>query len=138
MFYSILYPNVRCTTPERIEINGTLARSEPNPSRHLDAQSQQWKHQESLWNLFRFNNKDTWTTSMMSFWCLCCYLWTDFTYCSGVSHCWLWACKCRLGWNKWLLNYIKCSMVTKAMCQLNFYSFSKFYINPLSANPTKR
>ena len=32
----------------------------------------------------KVNNEDTRTT-MASFWCLYCYLWTDFTPCSGVS-----------------------------------------------------
>ena len=34
---------------------------------------------------YRVNNKNTRTTSMTSFWCLDCYLKTDFTHCSGVS-----------------------------------------------------
>ena len=43
------------------------------------------EHQNNVWNLFTVNNKDTGRTSMASFWCLNCYLWTDFTHCSGVS-----------------------------------------------------
>ena len=35
--------------------------------------------------MFRVNNKDTRTTSLASFWCLCCLLWTYFTPCSSVS-----------------------------------------------------
>ena len=35
--------------------------------------------------MFKVNNKDTRTTSMTSFWCLYCYLWTYFTSCSSVS-----------------------------------------------------
>ena len=41
-------------------------------SRHLLVQSQQWKHQNNMWNLFKVNNKDTKTTSVTSFWCLYC------------------------------------------------------------------
>ena len=33
----------------------------------------------------KWTNKDTRTTSMTSFWCLYCWLWTDFTHYSGVS-----------------------------------------------------
>ena len=43
------------------------------------------KHHNNKWNLFQVNNKETRTTLMMSFWYLCCYLWTDFTHCSAVS-----------------------------------------------------
>ena len=34
---------------------------------------------------FNFNNKDTRTAPMTSFWCLYCYLGTDFILCSAVS-----------------------------------------------------
>ena len=46
-----------------------------------------WKHQNNVWSLFKFNNKDTTTTSpsMTSVWCLYCYIWTDSTHWSGVS-----------------------------------------------------
>ena len=54
-------------------------------SRHLLIQSQLWKHQKNVWNMFKVNNKDTRTTSLKSFWCLYCQLWTNFTHCSGVS-----------------------------------------------------
>ena len=47
-------------------------------SRYLLVESQQWKHQNNVWNPFKFNskenrttfNKDTRTTLMASFWCL--------------------------------------------------------------------
>ena len=43
------------------------------PSWHLLVQIQQWtKYQSNVWNLFKFNNKDTRTMSMMLFWCLYC------------------------------------------------------------------
>ena len=38
------------------------------PNRYLLVQSQQWKHQNNLWILFKVNNKDTKITSMTSFW----------------------------------------------------------------------
>ena len=52
-------------------------------SQYILFQSQQWKHLNKLWNLFKFNNKDTRTKS---FWCLHCQLWTYFTHFSGVSN----------------------------------------------------
>ena len=42
------------------------------PSRHLLVQSQQWKHQNNVWNRFKVNIKDTRMTSMTSFRCLYC------------------------------------------------------------------
>ena len=38
-----------------------------------------------MWNLFKVNNKHARITSMTSFWCLYCWLWTDSTHCSAVS-----------------------------------------------------
>ena len=44
-----------------------------NISRYSPVQSQQWKHQINVWNImFKVNNKNTRTTSVMSFWCLSC------------------------------------------------------------------
>ena len=60
----------------------TLQEGWPRTSWHLLVQSQHWKHQNNVWNLYKVNNKDTRATSMMSFWCLYCLLWTDFTYSS--------------------------------------------------------
>lgn len=34
--------------------------------------------------MFRLNNKDSRTTSLTSFWCFYCHIWTDLTYCSGL------------------------------------------------------
>ena len=42
------------------------------------------KKQSNVWNLFKVNNKDTRTISML-FWCLYYYFKTNFTHCSGVS-----------------------------------------------------
>ena len=42
--------------------------------------------QEQYGNMFKVNNKDARTTSMTSFLCLYCYLWTYFTRCFGVSY----------------------------------------------------
>ena len=36
-------------------------------------------------NMFKVNIKDTRTKTMVSFWCLYCYLWTYFTPCSCIS-----------------------------------------------------
>ena len=36
------------------------------PSRHLLVQSQQWKHQSNVWNMFKVNNKDTRRSSLTS------------------------------------------------------------------------
>ena len=66
-----------------------------------------WKHQSNVWNLFKVSNKDTKTTLMDRFYenswrlsavhyfckkassaqfcCLCCQLWTNFTYGSHFS-----------------------------------------------------
>ena len=50
----------------------------------LLVESQQLKHQDNIWNLFRFNNKDTRTTSMTSFWCLDCWFGTYIAHIAGV------------------------------------------------------
>ena len=55
------------------------------PTWHLLAQSQQCKHQDNVWNLFKINNKVTRMTLMTLLWCLYCQLLTDFTHCSTVS-----------------------------------------------------
>ena len=39
---------------------------------YLFVQSQQWKHQNNMRNLFKVNRKDTRTTSLTLFWCLYC------------------------------------------------------------------
>ena len=52
---------------------GRLEKSHPKSYhilRHLLVQSQQWKHQNNVWNLFKVNSKDTRTTSLTSFWWL--------------------------------------------------------------------
>ena len=51
----------------------------------LLVQSQQWKHQKNMWDLFQGNKKDLRTTSLMLFWCLYCSLWTDSTHCFAIS-----------------------------------------------------
>ena len=55
------------------------------PSQQLLVQSQQWKHQNNVWNLFKINNDDTRTTSITSFWGLYCYPKAVFTHRSSVS-----------------------------------------------------
>ena len=54
---------------------------EPNAQPVLLVQSQQSKHQNNAWNLFKVNNKDTNTMSMTLFQCFCYQLW---------FHCLLW------------------------------------------------
>ena len=62
----------------------------PYPSRHLLVQSQQWKHQNNVWNLTKVNNKDTDVNDVVLvsllltlyklytlFWCFHCWLWTS-------------------------------------------------------------
>ena len=56
-------------------------------SGHLLVQSQQWKHRNKVWNLFKVNNNDIRTKSVTSFSWFYCYFWTDFTYWSCVSIC---------------------------------------------------
>ena len=53
-------------------------------SQHLRAQSHQWKHQLSVWNLLKVNNKDTRLMSLTSFWCPHCQLQTHLISCSSV------------------------------------------------------
>ena len=53
-------------------------------SQYLLVHSQQTRYQNNVWDLFKVYNKHSRTTSI-SFWCLYCYLWTNFTYCSGIS-----------------------------------------------------
>ena len=67
------------------------------PGLYLLVQSQRWKHQSNVWNLIKFNNKDTRTTSVRSFWCLSCSLQIYFTHCSGVYFFFFWIRKCLLG-----------------------------------------
>ena len=39
---------------------------------------------EKAWDMFKANNKNTRTTSLTSFWCCYCELWTYFTHFSSV------------------------------------------------------
>ena len=63
------------------------------PSRHLLVQSQQWKPQNNMGNLFKVNNKDTRTTSIRIL--LTCNRFHSF-FCYFLN--WLWTNKYRLGW----------------------------------------
>ena len=49
-----------------------------NSNWQLFVQNQWWK-QKNVWDLFKINNKDTRTTSLMSFYCLSCHPGTDFS-----------------------------------------------------------
>ena len=44
-----------------------------------------WWEKVILFNFALVNNKDTKATSVMSFWFLYCYRWTDFKHCCSVS-----------------------------------------------------
>ena len=50
-------------------------------NQHLPVQIQQWKHQNSMWNLFRFKNISI-RRLFPSFRCLYCWLWLRFMHCS--------------------------------------------------------
>ena len=50
-----------------------------NSNWQLLVQNQWWKHQKNVWDLFKINNKDTRTTSLMSFFCFCCHSGTDLS-----------------------------------------------------------
>ena len=79
----------------RISIARYLSPSFPTPlnnaqkvfwrNRYLLVRSQQWKHQYKVWNLFKFNNKVTRTTSLPLLLSPYCYIWTYFTNCTGFS-----------------------------------------------------
>ena len=51
----------------------------------LLVQSQQWKPQNNVWNLYKVTIKSTRTTSLTLLWFFYDQLWTGFTNCSGVS-----------------------------------------------------
>ena len=53
-----------------------------NPAGICFFQSQQWKHQNNVWNLLKFNNTDT---KIISFWYHYCYLRINSSHCSGFS-----------------------------------------------------
>ena len=55
-----------------------------HPNCYLIVQSQQWKHDSNVWNIFEFSNIDTRATSLISFGCLC-YLLANVMHCSSVS-----------------------------------------------------
>ena len=42
-------------------------------------QSQLYKLKKKVWKMFKVNNKNTRTTSLMSWWCFYCLLWRHFT-----------------------------------------------------------
>ena len=63
------------------------------PSRHLLAQSEQLKHKNNMWNLFKVNNKDTRI---------------NFTHCSGVPL--LILNRLMMAWFDLLSKYILCTL----------------------------
>ena len=74
------------------------------PNRYLLVQSQQWKHQKSVWNMFKVNNKETRTTYMkpsgtfiVSF--------EHISHSFLCFHSWVWTSKCRF---EWIIFSMKC------------------------------
>ena len=65
------------------------------PSWDLLVQIQQWKHQSTMWNLFKANNKVIRMTSLTSFRCFYSWLWTLFRSLFWCFHCWLWTSRYR-------------------------------------------
>lgn len=65
------------------------------PSRHLHAQTNNGNNRKLCEICSKY--KDTTTTSMISFWCLYCWFWTDFTHCYLTSIVKLWTSTCQLG-----------------------------------------
>ena len=61
-------------------------------------QSQQWKHQNNVWNVLKVKNKDTRTMSMTSFCDMVSLLLTLNRFYPSFwwFHCWVWTNKCRL------------------------------------------
>ena len=67
------------------------------PNRYLLVQSQKWKHQKSVWNMFKVNNKETRATFMkpsgtfiVSF--------EHISHSFLCFHSWVWTSKCRFVW----------------------------------------
>ena len=79
--YDIGLCHERVKTYQKIHLKNHTRKSQCS---YLLVQSQQWKQQNKVWNLFKVNNKDTRTTSMTK----------------GCFHYWLWPSKCRLGTSK--------------------------------------
>ena len=58
------------------------------PSRHLLVQIQQSKQQNNVWSLFKVNDKDIRTKSMMSLLCIYYQIFKDFTCCPSPLLLW--------------------------------------------------
>ena len=56
-----------------------------NPHNPANIYLLKWKYQNNVWNLLKVNNKNIKTNSLMSFWCLYCYLSTYFISFSSFS-----------------------------------------------------
>ena len=67
------------------------------PSRLLLVESQQWKRQNHVWNIFRVSKKDTRTTLDFVLVCLLITV-KKFFLLIWCLQCWLWTNKCRLGY----------------------------------------
>ena len=87
------------------------------PGRHVSIQSQQGKHQNSVWNLLKANNEDTRTTSTKKFHLLFCYFYSSTS-----------TCKCQLGdvlqggiKNFWInFSTVRGTSFSEPHCQLYF------------------
>ena len=67
-------------------------------------QSQKWKHQSNVWNLFKVKNKDNRMTPFLYF---DCKLWTHCTYCSDARSSYHTIPNQKLSFRKWKsLNFL--------------------------------
>ena len=96
------------------------------PSRHLLVQSQQWKHQNNVWNLFNVNNKENKNGVVLVSLSLTLNRFSTLFWC---FHCWLWASKYRLR-NDVFLVFLLLLLSLKALMNflLLFIIFTCFYI----------
>ena len=90
------------------------------PRRHILLQSQQRKHQNNGWNLFKVNNKDTRATSvMLHLLLLTLNLFHKLLWC---FHCGVWTNKCHLGWRVFVNSeYISFTVILCLMFTFNIY-----------------
>ena len=83
---------------------------------HLLAQNQQWKHQKNVRNLFKFNNKDTRTTPLISFWSSLMLTLNRFHRLFWCFNWWFWKSKCQLG----KISYT--SLLSNGCCFATYFS----------------
>ena len=69
-------------------------------SQYLHVQSLKWKHQKNVWNLFKFNSKDTTNFNDIFLVALLLTLNRSYTSC-WCFHYWNWTSKCWLAFLSW-------------------------------------